>query len=285
MDESVDRRGERRTVASLLAHPRYEVAPVPGVLDRAGELPAGATVAVTASPARGVAATLDLAAALAARGFRAVPHLPARGLRDRAELSGILARFGAAGVDEVFVVGGDAREPVGCFADGLALLRAVEELGQRPGRVGVPSYPDGHHLVDTETLWSSLRAKQAHADYTVTQLCLDADTVCGFTQEARRRGVDLPVVVGIPGVVDTGRLLRIGVRIGVGDSLRFARAHRSVAGSLLRPGSYRPDALVRDLAAHGHEGRCAIDGVHVYTFNQIAPTVRWLAEAHRRAAA
>ena len=36
--------------AALVARPRFEVAPVAGVLDLVGELPPGATVAVTASP-------------------------------------------------------------------------------------------------------------------------------------------------------------------------------------------------------------------------------------------
>lgn len=284
MSESFTGEGERRAVASLLAHPRYEVAPTPGVLEHAGELPIGATVAVTASPRRGVGATVDLAVLLAARGFRTVPHLAARSIHDRAQLSEILARLAEAGVRDVFVVGGDAREPVGRFSDGLDLLRAIDEVG-RPPRVGVPSYPDGHHRIDTETLWSALEAKQALADYTVTQMCFDADVVCRFVVAARHRGIDLPIVAGVPGVVDTGKLLRIGVRIGVGDSIRFVRANRSMAETLLRAGSYQPDAFVRALGVHVRDGDCEIDGVHVYTFNQVAATVRWLTEAHQDAAA
>ncbi|MCD2196704.1 methylenetetrahydrofolate reductase [Actinomycetospora endophytica] len=270
-------------LAALLAHPRWEVVPTAGVLEAAVGLPAGATVTVTASPGRGVEATVAVAEGLAARGFAAVPHLAARSLHDRAELAGYLERLAGVGVDDVFVVGGDAREPAGEFADGLALLRAIEELG-RPARVGVPSYPDGHHRISDDVLWADLRAKQAHADYTVTQLCFDADRLCAFVGEARRRGVDLPVVAGIPGVVDTARLLRIGIRIGVTDAARFARSHRSTAAALLRPGRHRPDELVARLAAHVAAGDCDLERVHVYTFNQIEPTVRWLSQAGRAAA-
>jgi methylenetetrahydrofolate reductase (NADPH) len=270
----------RSAVASLLAHPRFEVAPVAGVLEAAADLPAGATVAVTASPSRGPAATIEVAEGLAARGFAAVPHLPARSLRDRGELADHLDRLAGAGVSEVFVVGGDAWEPAGEFADGLELLRAVEDLGRRPPRVGVPSYPDGHHRIATDVLWADLAAKREHADYTVTQLCFDADLVSGFVAEARGRGIDLPVVAGVPGVVDTARLLRISVRIGVADAVRFARSHRTTAGSLLRPGRHRPDELVAALAADGAD----LAGLHLYTFNQIEPTVRWLSQARRTAA-
>ncbi|WP_433787212.1 methylenetetrahydrofolate reductase [Actinomycetospora sp. CA-101289] len=274
----------RRAVAALLDRPRFEVAPTAGVLEAAADLPAGATVAVTASPSRGVGATVATAEALAARGFAAVPHLAARSLRDRGELAEVLDRLAAAGVAEVFVVGGDAREPAGAFPDGLALLRAVEDLGRRPARVGVPSYPDGHHRIGTDVLWADLAAKAAHADLTVTQLCFDADLVCAFAGEARRRGIGLPVVVGVPGVVDTARLLRISVRIGVADAVRFARSHRTTAGALLRPGRHRPDALVGALAAHVAAGRCELAQLHLYTFNQVEPTVQWLAQARRAAA-
>jgi len=282
----------RAAVASLLAHPRFEVAPTAGVLEAAADLPAGATVAVTASPSRGVAATVEVAEGLAARGYAAVPHLAARSLRDRDELAGHLDRLAAAGVREVFVVGGDAREPAGAFADGLALLRAMEDLGRRPGRVGVPSYPDGHHRIATDVLWADLQAKRAHADYTVTQLCFDADLVGAFVAQARERGIDLPVIAGVPGVVDAARLLRISVRIGVADAVRFARSHRATAGALLRrslggpaplrsvAGHHRPDDLVAALATGGSD----LAGLHLYTFNQIEPTVRWLSQARRAAA-
>lgn len=273
-----------RAVTALLADPRYEVAPVAGVLDRTAELPPGATVAVTASPSRGVGATVEVVESLAARGFRPVPHLAARSVHDDAELAGVLERLAGAGVDDVFVVGGDARAPVGRFAEGLDLLRAIERLG-RPRRIGVPSYPDGHHRIAPEALWSALLAKQDHADYTVTQLCFDAGAICRFAATARARGVRLPVVVGIPGVVDTRRLVRIGVRIGVGDSLRFLTAHRASAATLLRPGAYRPSALLDELGAAVAAGRCALDRVHIYTFNQVAETVRWVTETQWRTAA
>ncbi|MDD7964338.1 methylenetetrahydrofolate reductase [Actinomycetospora lemnae] len=289
MDHLTDGTGEggagaRTTLAALLADPRFEVAPTAEVLDTpetiTADLPAGATVTVTTTPRRGVAATVAVAEALAARGFAAVPHLAARSLRDRGELAEHLDRLAAAGVREVFVVGGDAREAAGELPDGLALLRAMEDLGRRPPRVGVPSYPDGHHRVADDVLWADLRIKQFHADYTVTQLCFDADLVCRFAREARARGIDLPVIAGVPGVVDAARLLRLSVRIGVADAARFARSHRGTAGSLLRPGRHTPDELVTGLAA----GCGDLAGLHLYTFNQVAPTVRWLSRARRAAA-
>ncbi|MFW6091736.1 MAG: methylenetetrahydrofolate reductase, partial [Actinomycetota bacterium] len=123
--------------------------------------------------------------------------------------------------------------------------------------------------------------KQRYADYAVTQLCFDADAICRFAAEAGRRGIDLPLVAGVPGAVDTARLLRIGLKVGVGDSLKFVRRNASVARQLLQPRGYRPDGLVRKLAARVRDGRCSVEGLHIYTFNQIGATVGWLQEARR----
>lgn len=275
----------RQAMLALLAQPRFEIMPLRGALQQAAELPAGATVTVTASPSRGTAATIEFAEKLAAQGFGVVPHLAARQVRDTAELSEVLDRLDRAGIRDLFVVGGDASEPAGKFADGLSLLRAMSEIGHRLTRIGIPSYPEGHHAIDDNTLWSALRAKQRYAGYTVTQLCFDADVVCSFAAAARRHGITLPIVAGVPGVVDAAKLLRVSVRIGIGDSVRFVRGHRSVTGSLLRPGGYRPGPLVRKLGMHVRDGRCDLAGLHIYTFNQVGATVRWLHNAHRRAAA
>ena len=284
MAQNLIRPGARRAVLPLLETPHYEVVPLNGALEQAAFLPAGAVATVTTTPSRGTEATISLVEALAARGFRPVPHLAARQIADEEELGSVLQRLDAAGVRGVFVVGGDASVPAGPFADGLALLRAIHRAGAPFDTVGVPSYPEGHHAIDDATLWASLEAKQEYATYTVTQLCFDADRVCAFAAEAKRRGIVLPVRVGIAGVVDAAHLLRVSMRIGIGDSTRFLRGNASGARRLLNPFGYRPDALVRKLAGSVRQGRCQLAGLHVYTFNHVDPTVRWMQQAHRRAA-
>lgn len=276
--------GRRQVLGPLLHRPRYEILPLEPALAQTAELPAGSVVTVTSSPRQGLAATVEITERLVAQGLHAVPHLAARQVRDRSELSELLERLESAGVTEAFVVAGDAREPRGPYPDGLSLLRAMDDLGRMPARVGVPGYPEGHWAIGTPALWSSLRAKQPYAAYVVTQLCFDADAVCRFALEARHRGIDLPIVAGVPGVVDAAKLLRVSMRVGVGQSIRFVRGHRSVAGRLLRPGGYRPEPLVRRLAAQVAAGRCELAGLHLYTFNRVAATQRWVAQAYRRAA-
>ncbi|MBA0125047.1 methylenetetrahydrofolate reductase [Haloechinothrix sp. YIM 98757] len=274
----------RRAVAGLLEQPRYEVMPLSNVFDEVECLPRGAVVTVTSSPHKGADATIDLAVRLAEHGVRPVPHLAARQVRDRAELAGFLHRLEAAGIDNVFVVGGDAREPAGEFDDGLALLEAMDSIGHPFDHIGIPSYPDGHHAIDDDRLWAALQAKQRYATYTVTQMCFDAATISRFTLALRRHGITLPIYAGIPGVVDMAKLLRVSLRIGVGDSLRFARGNKAASRRLLTPRGYRPDALVRKLGAHVQDGKAELAGLHIYTFNHVDATVRWMQTARRKVA-
>jgi methylenetetrahydrofolate reductase (NADPH) len=68
----------------------------------------------------------------------------------------------------------------------------------------------------------------------------------------------------------------MSTRIGVGDSMRFLAKNRRAILRLLRPGRYSPDRLIVAMASLG-EG-LGLRGTHIFTFNQVAPTMAW----HRR---
>ena len=62
----------------LVAEARYEVIPMKNLEAQIDFLPAGCSVSVTCSPAKGIAATQELTLRLADRGHLAVPHFSAR---------------------------------------------------------------------------------------------------------------------------------------------------------------------------------------------------------------
>ena len=91
------------SLRELLSGLRYEVIPAKATEQAVADvLPAGMTVAVTASPVKGLEPTIELAEKLAARGYRVVPHLAARSVAGEAHLAEIVARLKACGVDDVF---------------------------------------------------------------------------------------------------------------------------------------------------------------------------------------
>jgi methylenetetrahydrofolate reductase (NADPH) len=254
-------------VISLLEHARYEVIPMDGIEEQVlAHVPRDVTVTVTASPARGLDATLAVTEHLAAEGVSVVPHLSARLVRDHAHVEEIVARLREAGVGEIFVPAGDAREP-GPFPDAAALLR---ELGGRFAEVGITGYPESHHLIDDETTIRSMFEKAPMATYIVSQICFDPVTIETWIARVRARGTDLPIWIGMPGVVPNAKLLRVSMKIGLGESARFLRHHRAWLRRLVTR-TFSPDPLLRRLEAPGEN----VAGLHFFTFNELERTERW----------
>jgi methylenetetrahydrofolate reductase (NADH) len=264
--------GRRADVAALLERPRFELVPLRGAEEEAAHLPPGATATVTCSPRRGVDQTVALAERLAERGFRAVPHLAARTIRSRGHLEEVAGRLERAGVEDVFVIGGDPAEVAGPYAAAGGVLQALEEMGRPFPEMGIAGYPERHPFIDREELLRVLEEKQEAATYIVTQICFDASAIRDWLAAIRERGVILPVNVGLPGAVTRRKLLEIALRIGVGDSIRYLTKHGSLVARLMRRGSYRPDAV---LAGLGSVDARRIQGIHINTFNQVRGTERW----------
>ncbi len=262
-------------LAGVLRAPTFELIPLKNALDHAALLPAGSTVSVTASPAKGIEATIALCEQLQQQGFRAVPHVSARMIRDRAHLADLIAWLEGAGVDRAFVVGGDEKEP-GIYPDGLALLRDMAEIGHPLGEIGIPGYPQGHAFIADAPLLEALRAKAAFASYITTQLCFDPVAIGRWVAARRAEGITLPVHVGVPGVVEPQKLMAIAARIGVADTHRFLTKNIRFVTRLVRSGGfYRPDGLLEGLAPLTADPIAAIVDLHLYTFNNVAATERW----------
>ena len=233
------------------------------------------TLTITASPTRGLDATLDLAGRLAPLGFHVVPHLPARLVVDSAHLGEIVARLVEAGVQDVFVVAGDRSEPVGQFADSLSLLTAMATLPHAFREIGVSGYPESHPFIEDDVTIQAMWDKRRFATYIVSNLCFDPRVITAWVGRVRRRGVELPIFVGVPGIADPTRLVRIAVRIGVGDSVRFLRRQKGGLLRLVLPGRHSLDRVLAGLVPDLANPARRVAGLHVFTFNEIAATERW----------
>ena len=263
----------------LVARTRYELVPMRGVEDAVADLPPGAPVSVTCSPVKGLPATLELAARLIDAGHDVVPHVAARMVEGPAEVHRLAGWLRDHGVTELFVIAGDAEHPHGAYPGGVPLLVDLLELETGLRRIGVPSYPDGHPFIEPGELRGALHQKQALitaaglAGSTTTQMCLDPERVEHWLTEERQHGLHLPVELGVPGVVDRVKLMRMGVRLGVGASLRFLRHQRATMRTLLGHGGYDPTDLVVDLAEDAD--RLGIRGLHSFSFNRVDATRQW----------
>lgn len=263
----------------LLATARYEIVPLQHVDAQLDHLPAASTVSVTCSPVKGITATLDLTAAVLDRGHRAVPHLSARLTEDRAHVARLAAFCRAHALDEVFLVAGDAPTPVGPYAGAVPWLRDFLDTDHGLSRIGVTAYPDGHALIDAGTVHAALHDKQALLaaagveGYATTQMCFDVDQWTRWARAERADGFTLPLHLGVPGVVDRAKLVTMGARLGVGQSLRFVRKNSSALFRLLSPTGYDPTRLIAPLSRVA--GELVIEGVHLFTFNNVDATAGW----------
>ena len=252
---------------------QFEVLPLERSVELARELPQREQLTVTCSPRHGPDESVAIAQRLKALGHAVTVHVAARMVRDRGHLDELLEGMGHAEAD-LFLIGGDATPPLGPWSSAGELLPLISEHPQRPSEIGIAGYPEGHPLIDSETLADVLEQKSALADYITTQLCFDPEAVLAWTWETRERGVTLPVLVGLPGMVDRRRLLEMSLRIGVGPSLSFLRKQRGLR-RLLGPSRVTPDRVYDGLAPFIEDRELNIAGFHYYTFNQLADTWEW----------
>ena len=262
------------SLAQLLQSPRFEVLPLDGIEEEITEhLPTDVKVTVTASPRKGLEATLSLTERLAGAGYPVVPHLSARLVRDHAHLEEVLDRLHKAGVRELFVPAGDATEP-GQYHGAEDLLAAMGEYRSRFDRIGITGYPESHHLISDEDTIRAMFAKAEMATDIISQLCFDAGTIDGWIKNVRARGTHLPIWIGLPGCVDYGKLVRITMKIGMGESTRYLRHNRNVLGRVLTR-QFKPSRLLRDLDPVVTDPAANVAGFHLYTFNEVGATERW----------
>jgi methylenetetrahydrofolate reductase (NADH) len=263
------------TMVRLLEHARYEVLPTASIEATLLEhVDPGTTITVTASPGKGLPATLDLTERLIAQGYDAVPHLAARMVRDRAELTDICDRLVGHGVTKVFVPGGDA-EQAGSYPDALSLLEDLAVLGRPFADVGITGYPESHPTIHDDLTVQSMWDKRRYATHIVSNLTFDPAVLTGWVRRLRTRGVTTPLLLGIPGPVDRTKLLAMATKIGVGESTRFLNKHKGTFARLAAPGGFTGERFLEKCAPALSESDANVEGLHVFTFNQVPATEAW----------
>ncbi|MEG3164036.1 methylenetetrahydrofolate reductase [Sphingomonas sp. PB2P19] len=237
-------------------------------------------IAITFLPGETMAARIEAAVLVRSLGFEPMPHLSARRITSHAELETIVQRTTAeAGARRMFLVAGDPPVPAGPFADTLSLLRTglFERHGIRV--IGIAGHPDGHPAMSGEQLWSTLEQKCADiavrgmAPLIVTQFGFDADPFLAWLRELRRRGIDAPVRIGVPGPAGIKTLLRFAAHCGVGASASVMAKYGISLSRLL--GTAGPDMLV-DAFARGIGAEQGPVRLHFYPFGGLERTVDWI---------
>jgi methylenetetrahydrofolate reductase (NADPH) len=263
----------------LVRNLHFEIVPMKSIDEAIDALPPNAFVSITCSPAKGIGATQQYTEQLLELGHRPTPHISARLVESDAHAKQIATWLREHGVEEVFVIAGDATEPVGPYEGALPFMRDLLDADPGVRRIGFSGYPDGHAFIDASDVHEQLHAKQALLSeagtdgWISTQMCFDEQQIHDWFARERGEGITLPVRLGVPGVVDRTRLMTMGTRLGIGTSLRYLAKNRSTVMKLMAPGGYDPTELV--VAFADDAPQLGIEALHSFTFNAVADTRTW----------
>lgn len=281
--ESIESRAHR---LELTANFTIELVSMKTLEEARRHLPAKAPLSVTCSPVKGISETQRLVEEFMAEGFPATPHIAARMVRDPRHTRELAAWCRSVGVNKVFVVGGDA-DPPGHYVDAVSFLADFLDTDHGLSAIGVTAYPDHHAYIPDEKLHDALHQKQALlADAGIqgwcsTQMCFDAEVIERWIRAERAAGLTLPIHLGVAGVVDKAKLISTGIRVGLGQSLGYLRKNRSAITKMMMSTAYDPNDLLLPLSEANLE--LGVEGVHMFTFNQVEATEAWRAETLSRA--
>ena len=180
-----------------------------------------------------------------------------------------------AGVDTVFVPGGDQDPPAGDYTSALDLLRDLAELDHPFPQVGITGYPESHPTISDDLTVQAMWDKRHYASHVVSNLSFDPGAIRTWLDRVRGRGVMMPMLLGIPGPIDRAKLLAMATKIGVGDSTRFLVKHKGTMARLAAPGGFTGERFLEQCAPVLARPEAHVTGLHVYTFNQVAETEAW----------
>ncbi len=254
----------RERLRGLLRESSFELPPMPGAIAAVATrlIPSNVRLAVASTLESGINATVEISCELAGKGFDVTPHLAARSIRDEAQLAWIISQMTSTRISTALVVGGDGK-PEGEFAEAAQLMPALRKAGVT---VGIAGYPEGHAFLTADQLVESLLAKAPQAAFVATQPCFEPERVLRWAAELRLRGCELPIEVGVAGVVAGDRLREMADEIGVGPS-RDALPRAGVV--------HHPSGFLAGLVGPDAFDRLNITALRVTTFGDVASTESW----------
>ena len=221
--------------------------------------------------------TLQTVLEIQSEGIDAAPHLSCVG-GTRESLRAILAQFQDAGIRRLVALRGDLPSGYGGAGEFRYASELVEFVRKETGdwfHIEVAAYPEMHPQARSpqDDLQAFARKIQAGANAAITQYFYNADAYFQFVDNARKLGVDVPIVAGIMPITNTTQLMRFSDMCGA-EIPRWVRVKLASFGddsaSIKAFGLDVVTSLCERLLAGG------APGLHFYSMNQaVATTAIW----------
>jgi methylenetetrahydrofolate reductase (NADPH) len=218
--------------------------------------------------------TFGAVAEIMAEGVEAAPHLSCVGA-NKASVREQIAMLQAKGVRRIVALRGDAPSPYGAEGEFRHACDLVEFIRDETGDhffLEVAAYPETHPRARSpeHDLHAFAMKVKSGANSAITQYFYNPDAYFRFVDDARRMGVNVPIVPGIMPITNSSQLLRFsdmcGAEIPRWIKLRL-QAYRDDMASIRAFGLDVVTGLCEKLRAGG------APALHFYTMNQSAPTL------------
>jgi methylenetetrahydrofolate reductase (NADPH) len=217
--------------------------------------------------------TLSTVLEILAEGHEAAPHLSCVG-GTRESIRAILQEFKDKGIRRVVALRGDLPSGYGGAGELRYASDLVEFIRQETGdwfHIEVAAYPEMHPQARSpqDDLQAFARKVQAGANAAITQYFYNPDAYFQFVDNARKLGVDVPIVAGIMPITNFTQLMRFSDMCGA-EIPRWIRLKLASFGddsaSIKAFGLDVVSGLCERLLAGG------APGLHFYSMNQAAAT-------------
>ncbi len=219
------------------------------------------------------AGTLETILEIKREGHDAAPHLSCIG-SSRESLRAILNAYKSNGIRRLVALRGDLPSGYGASGEFRYANELVEFIRAETGdwfHIEVAAYPEMHPQAKSpqDDVQSFARKIKAGANAAITQYFYNADAYFRFVDDARKAGVDVPIVAGIMPITNYSQLIRFSDMCGA-EIPRWIRLKLASFGddseSIKAFGLDVVTGLCERLLAGG------VPGMHFYTLNQAAAT-------------
>jgi methylenetetrahydrofolate reductase (NADPH) len=217
--------------------------------------------------------TFSVVKEIAAEGHDAAPHLSCIG-STRDSIREILADYRAAGIRRIVALRGDLPSGMAETGEFRYANELVEFIRAETGdwfSLEVAAYPEWHPQARSpqDDLDAFARKVKAGANSAITQYFYNADAYFSFVEEARARGVDIPIVPGIMPIVGFTKLARFSDACGAEIPRWMRKKFESFGDDADSIRAFGLD-VVTELCERLLKG--GAPGLHFYAMNQSALT-------------
>jgi methylenetetrahydrofolate reductase (NADPH) len=199
-------------------------------------LPHGSRVFLPHIKGKSLRGEVEAATALKQSGYVPVPHLAARNYDTVKEYVDHVEAHARNGIENVLFLGGNPSGASTALSNAEQLLKHPVLAGAAIKTAFIAAYPEGHPEISSVELRRALERKlvlcreKKLSPHIVSQFAFDGRVIGRWAKAFHSEFTDLPVFIGIAGVTSLPKLVKFGVKCGIGPSLAVLR--RS-AGNLL----------------------------------------------------